>query len=355
MSGSGLRQALVAPLVWGLAVPIPLETRTMQDTAERLLATLKEEYQGGQALARSFGVDWPELWKQAQRLRQQGYPVEIAVGRSKGLRWAPGTPTALALEAALKGRLGRPYRYFGNVESTQDELRRWAQKGEAEGALVVAERQKAGRGRRGKAWHSLPGQSLSFSLLLRPSLGVEALSLLPLAAGVALREAAGVGALKWPNDLLAPDGRKLGGVLLEAKLRKGVASYALLGVGLNVHKAPPEAAAVADWLPALERRKPTRPSKKPAPRPVPSRVIILSRFLKVFEVQYALLAKNPGAVLEAWREQNCTLGREVRITTPSGTISGTARDIAEDGSLIVDTPQGPKRVSAGEVDLVGML
>ncbi len=144
--------------------------------------------------------------KEARKLLAEGYPVEAS---RRGYRILPGTPLPHLFQP--QGRLGRPYRYLGRVGSTQDVLRAWAEEGAPEGALVLAEVQEKGRGRRGRPWESRPGASLTFSLLLRPSLPLPALGLLPLLSGLALREAVGVGGLKWPNDLLAPDGRKLAG------------------------------------------------------------------------------------------------------------------------------------------------
>lgn len=102
---------------------------------------------------------------------------------------------------------------------------------------------RRGRGRRGRAWTPVPG-GLTFSVLLRGGgedgqtpLTLPELALMPLAAGVAVQAACGAGGLKWPNDLLAPDGRKLAGILLEADLRGEEARRAVLGIGLNVSGA----------------------------------------------------------------------------------------------------------------------
>ncbi|GAA6757763.1 biotin--[acetyl-CoA-carboxylase] ligase [Thermus oshimai] len=291
-----------------------------------LLDLLTEEFQSGEALARLLGVSRAAVHKEAHRLLEEGYPLEV--GR-KGYRVRPGTPLPHLFHP--QGRFGRPYRYLGRVGSTQDALRAWAEEGAPEGALVLSEVQERGRGRRGRPWQSRPGDSLTFSLLLRPSLPLAALGLLPLLSGLALWEAVGVGGLKWPNDLLAPDGRKLAGVLLEAKVEGEEVAYALLGVGVNVAWAPQGAAPLLEFG-AFSRRG------------------ILEAFLLRLEALFPLL-EDPPSFLARYREASYTLGRRVRVETPKGPVEGVAEAVLPDGSLVV----GGVRVAAGEVALLPII
>jgi BirA family biotin operon repressor/biotin-[acetyl-CoA-carboxylase] ligase len=231
---------------------------------------------------------------------------------------------------------GRTYLYLATTASTQDELRALEARGAAEGSVVVAEAQTAGRGRRGRVWQSRPGSSLTFSLLLRPGFVLEHLSLLPFAAAVALREAVGLGGLKWPNDLLSPDRRKMAGILVEAAIRpSAVAVY--MGVGLNVKSPTPEGAAALEEFGEC------------------SRVQILQWFLNRFAEQYHKLHTNPAEVLERWRSFSYTLDQAVSLRTPSGIVSGIARDLAEDGGLMVESEGQLLKVSAGDVALIGYI
>lgn len=231
----------------------------------------------------------------------------------------------------LETPLGRAYRYLGRTTSTQDVVKAWAAEGAPEGALVVAEVQEKGRGRRGRPWQSAPGESLTFSLLLCPRIPLERFPILSFAAGVALREACGVGGLKWPNDLLAPDGRKLAGILLEAGR-----GYVVLGVGLNVREALPGAAALAEFGPV-------------------DRLEVLAAFLNRLGHCYASLEDKVDQVLTAWRRYSFTLGREVSLETTQGPLRGRAVDIAEDGSLLVEVSGKIRRVTSGDVALIGTL
>ncbi|RTH06703.1 biotin--[acetyl-CoA-carboxylase] ligase [Thermus scotoductus] len=291
-----------------------------------LLDLLTEDYQSGEALARHLGISRQAVSKEAKRLLAEGFPVEVS---REGYRIRPGTPLPHLFHPP--GRLGRPYRYLGRVGSTQDVLRAWAEEGAEEGALVLAEVQERGRGRRGRPWESRPGESLTFSLLLRPTLPLSSMGLLPLLAGLALWRAVGVGGIKWPNDLLAPDGRKLAGVLLEAKAEGEEVAYVLLGVGANVDWAPEGAAALREFSP-LSRRE------------------VLSGFLLHLESLLPLL-ESPETLLSLYREASYTLGRRVRVQTPKGVVEGVAEAILPDGSLQVEGV----RIGAGEVALVSPL
>ncbi|MCL6527572.1 MAG: biotin--[acetyl-CoA-carboxylase] ligase [Thermaceae bacterium] len=299
-----------------------------------LLTRLNETWQSLGGLAESLERPPAEVAAWAHRLKEEGYPLELG---PEGYRLAPGTPTPRALKPLLRGTFGQLYRYEGALGSTQDAMRTWAEEGAGEGALLLAERQEAGRGRQGRVWTSRAGAGLTFSLLLRPRLPLAQLSLLPLAAGVALVEACGVGGLKWPNDLLAPDGRKLAGVLLEAKLGAEGVRYAVLGVGLNVYPPVPEgAAAVAEY----------------ASR---SRVELLADLLDRLEARYHQLYHEPEGVLEAYRAHSLTLGREVKVTTQQGGLQGQAVGLGPDGALLLKVGGQIRAIGAGDVQLVGQL
>ncbi len=299
--------------------------------ADALIYELDETFSSGEALAARLGVSRVAVHKRVRRLAEAGYPVASG---PRGYRWRPGAPAPRPLLRRYAGPLLDEVVYLAEAASTQDAARELAEAGAVEGALVVAERQTAGRGRRGRTWLS-PAGGLYFSLVLRPELPLAALPLVSLAAGAALAKAAGVGGLKWPNDLLAPDGRKLAGVLVEADLRGEEVRYLVLGVGVNFETPAQEGAAgLAEFGDAV-------------------RADVLARFLAALEPLYQSLP-DPEAVLAAWRAHAVTLGREVRVHTPAGPKEGTAVDLEADGSLVLETPRGKRtRVSAGDVEWIG--
>lgn len=317
-----------------MSAPTPLDILT---TTPQPLPELAQQLQQGL-----------EATKQQLAALQDFAPLLVT---SDGYALTPGTPAPKLVGVA--GRLGRHFRYLAHTGSTQQEVQRlgrWLEeRGESpHGALVVAEEQSQGRGRRGRSWLGGRG-NLLFSLLLCEShapqgpapLRREHLPLLPLACGVALQAACG-GRLKWPNDLLSPDRRKLGGILLEAEWHGQELRQVVLGVGINVSSAPPQAATLQELAPYTDG---------PYPAPL-SRAAVLERILA--ELEY-WLGQDAPQVLAAWRRVNLTLGREVTVTIPQGQVRGIAEDLGPAGELLVRRAKGLVTVTAGDVELVGQL
>jgi len=221
--------------------------------------------------------------------------------------------------------LGAPRVHRRVSGSTNDDARALALAGAPHGTLVSAGAQTAGRGRSGRRWEAPPGSALLCSLVLR-----DAPALLSLRAGVAVAETAGERArLKWPNDVQL-EGRKVAGILVEARPRE---RWAVLGIGVNVavelELLPPELRASAGSL-GLDAG---------AIEPW------LERLLGALE---RALASPPAALLAAWRERDALLGRPVAWEGGAG----TARGVDDAGRLLVDTPTGQRALDAGEVRLL---
>jgi BirA family biotin operon repressor/biotin-[acetyl-CoA-carboxylase] ligase len=230
-----------------------------------------------------------------------------------------------------------------------DLLARAADPSSPEGQVLVAEEQTAGRGRLGRSWSSVPGASLTFSVLLRPAAVPAARrGWLTLLAGVAVasavRSVAGVDAvLKWPNDVLVGD-RKLAGILAE---QTPDGSAVVIGTGLNV-ATPEEIPVSATGLVAT--------SLTAEGAVAVSREDLLLGLLGQLEHWYAAFRADPdperSGLLGAYRALCETLGRTVRVELPAGgVVTGAARDIDAEGRLLVaDGPGDPVTpVSAGDV------
>jgi BirA family biotin operon repressor/biotin-[acetyl-CoA-carboxylase] ligase len=230
------------------------------------------------------------------------------------------------------GRLRGPLRAYRSVPSTQALARAWAEAGPRdgapEGAVVLADHQTEGRGRRGRAWTAPPGAALLFSLVLRPALPASRWSEIPLAAGCAVAEAletaAGVDArLKWPNDVLV-GGRKLAGILAEAAA--GASPLVILGVGVNVSQGD------GDWPPHLDGRARSLASLGASV----TRVALLTEILERLDAWYAvLLVEGFEPVWSAWRQRGL-FGDRVAVSAGEG----TAVDLAPRGELVVRRDDG---------------
>ncbi|GAB4046700.1 biotin--[acetyl-CoA-carboxylase] ligase [Catellatospora paridis] len=223
-----------------------------------------------------------------------------------------------------------------------------AREGAAEGLVVTAESQTAGRGRLGRTWVSPPRAGLAVSVLLRPASDVSGWGWLPLLGGVALAEAvrAVTGlepALKWPNDLLI-GGRKCAGLLAEVPVPGAV----VIGIGLNVSLRPEELPETPTGLPAT--------SLLLAGAAEADRTALLTALLERLGVRYDAWQAAGGdadksGLRDAYLRMCATLGRQVSVIVPGGAtgLTGEAVTVDTDGRLVVRTDAGDQPVAAGDV------
>jgi BirA family biotin operon repressor/biotin-[acetyl-CoA-carboxylase] ligase len=220
-------------------------------------------------------------------------------------------------------------------------------RGGAEGQVLVAEEQTAGRGRMGRSWVSQPGAALTFSFLLRPAAVPPARrGWLPLLTGVAVvaavRGVTGLDAtLKWPNDVLIRD-RKLAGILAEQS-----GDFVVIGIGLNVATAPDALPSGAGGL---------RGTSLAIEGADVSREALLAEILRQLERWYPAFREDPSpervGLLAEYRRLCSTLGRAVRVELPGDRVlAGVASGVDLDGRLLVTEPGAstPVPVSAGDV------
>jgi BirA family biotin operon repressor/biotin-[acetyl-CoA-carboxylase] ligase len=251
------------------------------------------------------------------------------------------------LPALRTRRLGRSYLFLPVCASTSDEVAARASAGAGEGLLIAADQQAKGRGRRGRVWHSPPGENLYFSLLLRPALPACLVAPLTLLVGATLAQTlAALGfspRLKWPNDVLldGPLGlRKVAGTLTETASEGDRIRHVVLGVGVNINprEFPAELAPLATSL-RLHRGTEV------------DRGQVLADFLNRFEPSYDdFLAAGPAAGLIAWR-RFAVLGQSCWVESGSRRIDGVAEALGEDGALLMRSSDGSLiSVHAGEVN-----
>jgi BirA family transcriptional regulator, biotin operon repressor / biotin---[acetyl-CoA-carboxylase] ligase len=229
--------------------------------------------------------------------------------------------------------------------STNTDLMRLAQAGAPAWTVLAANHQEQGRGRLGRTWVSGPGSSLLVSVLLRPELSASEAALITLGAGACMALACSVACgvdvgCKWPNDLVVHD-RKLGGVLVEAKLEGAHLDHVVVGSGVNLEHTdddfPPELRGLATSV-TMEGGR-------------PDAATLLFEYL--FRLKRFCDPAKPGfreTVLDLYRRHCDTIGRRVRaITTDGGEMEGTATGVGDDGELLVTTAAGPGRVGFGEI------
>lgn len=242
--------------------------------------------------------------------------------------------------------LGRELHCLDEVDSTNSVALERARTGASDGAVVIAERQRHGRGRLGRTWVSPAFKNLYLSVVLRPAGGAP-LTCVGLTAGVALCDAIAqwhAATLKWPNDVLI-DGRKVAGILTE--MDGGAANPCLvLGIGVNLN-------GEAEDFPADLRDK-AGSLRMALGRPV-DRTDFAARLIGRIEDRYEQLRREGfAAVAAAWHERSHMNGRRVTVAAPEGEVSGLVLGLDGDGALRLRLDSGDEhRVLAGDVTVVG--
>jgi BirA family transcriptional regulator, biotin operon repressor / biotin---[acetyl-CoA-carboxylase] ligase len=307
------------------------------------------QFHSGEALAQRFKVTRATIWNAIQHAESLG--VEIFSVRGRGYK----LPQAIELldKNTVLGAIGEQRAWFNlqildEVASTNTYLMQ--QKSAAHATCVATHIQTHGKGRRGRAWVSQLGASLTFSLLWRFQCGAAALSGLSLAVGVALIRAfndLGVNnvQLKWPNDVLV-DSKKLAGILIELQGDLEGPSAAVIGVGINLNL--PKNVLQSIDQPAIDLANTTANKIDQS--------VLLGTILKHLADILSTFESRGFIGLQAeWVGYHAYQNKPVKMLLPNGTeVIGTVKNVADDGILLVETPLGLQRFSAGEISLRGL-
>jgi BirA family biotin operon repressor/biotin-[acetyl-CoA-carboxylase] ligase len=308
------------------------------------------EYASGEAISRRLGVSRTAVWKAISTLREKGFRIESSRGQGYRLEAGPDRIVGLDIEVGLDTKIiGTEVVSFDSVPSTIDAASELARNGEAEGTVVVAEAQSGGRGRLGRKWSSPGGVGIWTSIILRPAIPPRDAPKLTLLAAVTvattLREQYEIAAeIKWPNDVVVA-GRKICGALTELVAEQDAIKYVITSFGLNVNqtrsKFPPEVRDIATSIRIELGRKVDRPE-------------VFRRILREFDRQYMDFSKSDGSeILDRWRALSGTLGKRVKVQLRDGKVEGVAKDVENDGSLIIDVGGGSLRsVAYGDVTIL---
>jgi BirA family transcriptional regulator, biotin operon repressor / biotin---[acetyl-CoA-carboxylase] ligase len=275
------------------------------------------------------------------------------------------TDRAARAAQQLEGTRFADVRWVTETGSTNADVLELARHGEAEGIVVAADHQTAGRGRLGRTWEAPAEGSLLCTILLRPPAAVAAATTMAVAvaAADAVTELTGfTPRLKWPNDLVWPgDGsvtdRKLAGILAEvdwpagsniasgwAEPKPGDRLVVAVGIGINVAWGRTVPDDLADIAVALDHLT--------SPAAPPDRVELLVAMLRHLDRRYGALLASPAGAAElrdGWRERSATLGRLVRVDLGAEDVEGAAVDITEEGHLVIDTVDGRRTLAVGDV------
>ncbi len=274
----------------------------------------------------------------------------------------PALAPAAALQPAGRGfdgegiarilegkRIGGRVVFYGETDSTNKRALALAAAGAPEGTLVVADAQTQGRGRLYRRWESPPGRNLYCSAVLRPPLPPEAVPRLNIVAGVAVADllewlCPGRVRLKWPNDALL-GGKKVSGILSEARLRRDAVDGVVVGIGVNVQMAaedfPPPLRAVATSL-LLETGERH------------DRLVVLAVLCDLLGRHYDRYLREGFSFFQAaWAGYADVIGRAVSVRFGDETLSGIAEGIDDTGALVLVGADGARRrIMAGDAAIL---
>ncbi|MDP2111626.1 MAG: biotin--[acetyl-CoA-carboxylase] ligase [Thiobacillus sp.] len=305
-------------------------------------------FHSGQALAHEFNLSRSSIFNALAQAESMGLTIHAVRGRGyrmpEPVEWLDGVTVADYL-----GTVAEAYtiHVLDSVDSTNTTLMAAALNGAVDGTLICTEHQQSGKGRRGRQWHSVLGGSLTFSVLWRFENGLQSLSGLSLAVGLAIARAVNRHSrhpvrLKWPNDVLV-DYRKLAGILVEVQGDMHGAAFAVVGVGLNVRLSGAQRDAVDQAVVDLAEMG-----------VVVGRNRLLADCLLELHAVLSLFRQHGFASLrEDWLKLDAYAGRAVALALPDArSVRGMASGVDETGAFLLRDAQATLRpYSGGEISL----
>ena len=325
-----------------------MPARDLSGTTDRrvdaLLTLLSENPMiviSGQKIAGQIGVSRSAVWRWTQKLRALGVRVKGHPRTGYRIERVPDVLSPSLLRRGLRNSpFGKHIYHFFKTDSTNRVALELGHAGEPHGTVVVAEEQTAGRGRAGRSWHSEKTSGIYITVLLRPQISPLVAPLIPLLAGLAVREAVlevtGLESdLRWPNDLLL-GGKKFCGILTEMYAEPSQVRFVIVGIGVNVNQTamPADLAAIASSLRMTSGK-------------VHSRLQLMVRLLRHLDSYYnRFLAEGPEPIVARFTEvSSYARGKRVRISTPTESYVGVTDGLEPNGLLRV-------RRDGGGIELV---
>lgn len=310
-----------------------------------LLKLLRDgRFHSGQALGAALGVSRSAVWKQLQQLEVE---LGLSIHKVRGRGYQLAAPLTL-LDPVEIGRLAFscdwPVLVFDSIDSTNAEALRAIERLQAAPFLVLAERQTAGRGRRGRKWVSPFAENIYCSLVLRVEGGMRQLEGLSLVVGLAVMQALrglgvqGVG-LKWPNDVLVGQ-KKIAGILLELVGDPADVCHVVIGVGINVNMQMTDEVD-QEWTSVLLESR---------------RVLDRNRLVAELEMMLQKYLERHqlggfSAVQDEWERNHLWQGRAVSLIAGVNQIDGEVLGIDSQGALRLKVGGVEKVFSGGELSL----
>jgi len=312
----------------------------------------------GEGLAGELGVSRVAVAKHVKALRAEGYAIDAELGTGYVLSAIPDAPLPAEVASQVKSALWQRFEGGGETSSTNDDARTLAREGAADGTVVLASRQTAGRGRLGRQWVS-PAGGAYFSAVLRPGVGLAEVSALSLVVGIGIaRGLTSLGIeshLKWPNDVQLGGG-KVAGVLLEMAAEADAVEWVVVGVGLNVRRDPasPSVESTAPESTAPESAAPdTAAFLSDAWGEIRIASAVAAVLDGISEVYAEWLAAGFAGLRGEYESRLSLLGESVTVRDRDGMVRGSGVVVGVDagGRLRLASAAGESVIAAGEVTL----
>lgn len=319
----------------------------MRQSVLNMLVQHSDEWLSGQWLAEQAGVSRAAIWKEIKKLRDEGILIDAMTRKGYRLASADTVFCSDSVQKFLSKDTPYRFEFHSCIDSTNMRAQTLANEGAPEWTVVIANSQTAGRGRRGRSFYSPKQHGLYLSIIVRPTLLAKEVTLLTIAAAVAVAEACEQisgqqCAIKWVNDIYLRN-RKISGILTEGALsfEDQHMQWAVVGIGVNLTVSQDTPEELRNIIGGLYETQPADPFLR-------SRLTaeILKRFY-----QYAKKLSD-RTYLSAYRQRLFILNQKVRLISMKEERTVTAKDIDKDGHLIIENENGEcEIISSGEVSL----
>ncbi|QWV95582.1 biotin--[acetyl-CoA-carboxylase] ligase [Geomonas oryzisoli] len=305
----------------------------------------------GAALSRLLGVSRTAVWKHVKGLRASGYLIEAVPSKGYRLLSSPKVLTQLDLSAGLAtSRIGTSIICLKETESTNQVAFKLAEDGAAEGTVVIADAQTAGKGRLGRIWLSPPGVNLYCSVVLRPAIAPMAACQLTFLSVVAVARAIESCTtlkpqIKWPNDILI-NGKKVAGLLNEMNAETEKVNFVVLGIGVNLNL---DMSSISESL----LRHPATSLLQEGGVEVDRLAFTRALLVELDRLYDVFLREGEAPVRAEWLERSAIKGRSVKVSQGEREFIGMVQGVDSFGALLVQLGDGKvETVLSGDVALV---
>ncbi|MGL4403028.1 MAG: biotin--[acetyl-CoA-carboxylase] ligase [Fusobacteriaceae bacterium] len=321
---------------------------SLKDKILKFLESEKGKCISGEEMADIFSVSRTAVWKVIKNLKEQGYKIEA--GTNKG--YVLSKENDFLSEEKIRTALGEDKKIqeihiFKELDSTNNEAKKMAMSGAPSGTLVLAEKQTKGRGRRGnKEFYSPANSGIYMSLILRPNLSMEDITLITTATSVGICRAIEKifpikPQIKWINDIYLED-RKVCGILTEGvtDFETGTIEAVILGIGINFN--------TDDFPEEIKKKAGSLMSGKISQ--VSRNTLIAEVTKEIFKIMDTIQDRE---YLKEYKERSWVIGNMIEVITPEETYRAKALDIEENGALVVERENGKtEKLISGEISIL---